>query len=130
MMTLLLGQANPFEAVGRYLHSWNPGLDLVHLAVISGAGVLIWATVTWFEQARVQHQQNASTPRALFATLCRAHHLRRSDRRLLSRAVATAPSANHCDIFVDPRILQNLARGSGPDAAAYGDLLHRLFETN
>lgn len=127
---LILAQSHPFEAVGRYLHSWNPGLDLVHLAVISGAGVLIWATVTWFEQARVQHQQNASTPRALFATLCRTHHLRRGDRRLLAQAVVHAPSANQCDIFVDPRILQNLAQGTGPDAAAYRDLLHRLFESN
>jgi len=126
----ILAQSNPFEAVGRYLHAWNPGLELVHLAVISGAGVLIWAGVTWFEQARLQHQQNASTPRALFATLCRAHQLRRGDRRLLAQAVATAPAANRCDVFIDRRILQGLAQGGGPDAAAYGNLLHRLFEAN
>jgi hypothetical protein len=126
----MLAQANPFESVGRYLHSWNPGLDLVHLAVISGAAVLIWAGVTWFEQARLQHQQNASTPRALFALLCRAHHLGRNERRMLAQAVANEPAANRCDVFINPGILKSLAQGGGPDAAAYSGLLHRLFESN
>lgn len=126
----MLGQTSPFDAVGRYLRHWSLGLDLVHLAVISGGAVLIWAIVTWLEQARLQHQQNASTPRALFATLCRAHHLRRHERRLLMQAMANEPAASRCDIFVDPRILGVLARGNGPDAAAYSALLHRLFEAN
>jgi hypothetical protein len=123
----LLAIGNPFDAVGRYLRYWNASVDLAHLAVISAGAILLWAAVTWLEQIRVQHLQNASTPRALFSALCRAHRLGRNERRLLTQAMADAPGPHRCDIFVDPGILRRLSQGNGAEAPAYRELLERLF---
>lgn len=100
---------------------------MIHLIVISGAALVLWLAVNGVERVRLHRRQYSQTPQALFAELCQAHGLSRTDRTLLV-SISEAGGANSCcHVFLDPQVIRRFARNNPADAEDCSDLMHRLF---
>ncbi len=114
-------------AWGDFLFDWIPTEFLFHLAVVTGAGFLLWIGVNWVERLRLRFYVNAQTPKALFRELCRAHALSRADRQLLKVIADEASPELRCRVFIDSRVIEQFAVVHPDDADECRFLARRLF---
>jgi len=117
----------PILAWGEAYFDWIPTEFLFHLAVVTGAGFLLWVGVNWVERLRLRFYVNAQTPKALFRELCRAHGLSRADRQLLNLVADEASPELRCRVFIDSRVLGQFAAAHPDEADACRFLARRLF---
>jgi len=127
MITGLTAAQTPVLAWGEVFFDWIPTEFLFHLAVVTGAGFLLWINVNWVERLRLRFYVNAQTPRALFRELCRAHGLSRADRQLLNLVADEASPGLRCQVFVDSRVIKQFAAAHPDEADACRFLARRLF---
>ncbi len=109
--------------------SWHWRDVMSHLVAVTIAGFLLWLAANrleWFRLARKQYSQSQDS---LFAELCQAHNLSRSDRTLLALVAQTRGPQKNCCVFVDPRVIQEYAQNNPADAENCLDLRGRLFGT-
>lgn len=111
------------------LLGWDETAGLFHVTVIASAGLLLWLAVTGMERIRFRRQLYSHTPDALFSELCRAHHLSRGQRRLLSEVARELPREHCCSPFIDRQRLEQFAKSHPDDAAECERLALRLFGT-
>jgi hypothetical protein len=107
--------------------AWQWSDLMPHLIAIAVAGFLLWLAVNRLEWFRLSRRQYSQTQEALFAELCQAHALSRSDRTLLSLIAQTLGVHRPCGVFVDPRVIQQFAQNNPADAEGCADLVRRLF---
>lgn len=100
---------------------------MIHLVAIAVAGFLLWLALNRLEWLRVSRRQYSQTQQALFAELCQAHELSRTDRTLLSLISETAGANRYCLVFVDPQVIQQFAQNNPADGGDCLELLRRLF---
>ena len=114
-------------AIGGGGFEWDASTIAIHLTVMAVAGGLVWLAVSQILRLRSSWQRQAQSPVALFAELCQAHELTRSDRRLLADVSETVAAGECCRVFIDAKILQQFARANPDDAEDCRSLLQRLF---
>jgi len=114
-------------AWGEAFFDWIPTEFLFHLAVVTGAGSLLWISVNWVERLRLRYYVNAQTPKALFRELCRAHGLSRADRQLLNLVADEAAPQLRCRVFIDSRVIEQFAAAHPDTADECRFLARRLF---
>ena len=102
---------------------------MFHLVVIAVAGFVLWLAVNRVAWLRLSRQQYSQSPQALFAELCQAHELSRSNRLLLSQISQTNGVNPCCRVFIDPQVIQQFAQNNPADADDCLDLVRRLFGT-
>ena len=102
---------------------------MFHLVVIAVAGLLLWLAINRVEWLQLARQQYSQTQQALFAELCQAHDLSRTDRTLLSQISQTTGVIPCCRVFIDPQVIQQFAQNNPADAENCLDLVRRLFGT-
>lgn len=112
-----------------FLPDWDWRSLMSHLVAIAIAGFLLWLAVNRLEWFRFARRQYSQTQEALFAELCQAHDLSRSERTLLSLIAQTVGADKCCCVFVDPRVIEQFARNNSADAEESLDLYRRLFGT-
>src|SRR5262245_63799044 len=117
----------PNFAWGELPFDWIPTEFLFHLAVVTGAGFLLWIGVNWVERLRLRYYVNAQTPEALFRELCRAHGLSRADRQLLNLVADGASPELRCRVFIDSRVIEQFAAAHPDTADECRYLARRLF---
>ena|SRR5436190_1910169 len=100
---------------------------MTHLIAISIGGFVLWLAANRFEWFRSSRQQYSQTQAALFAELCRAHALSRSDRTLLALIAQTIGGNRCCGVFVDPRVIRQFAENNPDESGNCLDLSRRLF---
>lgn len=122
-----LGQVDAFRAISQHMHRANSSHEMKYFLVATVAIVLLWLGLQWFNRWQRDQRLRAQTPRALFYELCRAHNLSRMERNLLAQAVADAPPAEMCLVFIDPRILGRLSIDNTPEADSYARLAKKLL---
>jgi len=127
----LLGQTSPYAGregparVGAESSGWA---DLVWpafgVAALAGA---VWLT-RWL--VRRANAARAHGPSRLFAGLCQAHGLNRSDRRLLRRLAHWRGVADPARLFVEPTSFEvpSSDPSLGSQAGRLTELRQRLFE--
>ena len=98
-----------------------------HLAVISGAALVLWLGVSWVDRLRLHWSLNSQTPKALFRELCRAHRLSRTDRQFLAAIAELSPAAECCRVFIDRRVLDDFAGANPAEFDHCRRLAGRLF---
>ena len=106
---------------------WIPDRFLFHLTVIASALAILWLGVNGVERWRGFRLANSQSPQALFRELCRAHALTRARRQLLTAISQAAPPEQCCQVFIDPRLIQEYARVNPGDADQARYLLRLLF---
>ena len=104
--------------------SWGQNWYLV--AVILGSG-LFWICLHYWSRYRDSIIRAGRRPASLFLELCEAHRLTNPQRALLLRAAETRSLKYSATVFVDPRVLGEMAAGGGPDRALYKELSAKLF---
>jgi hypothetical protein len=127
MNICLQAAQSPMFAWGELLLDWIPTEFLFHLAVVTGAGFLLWIGVNWVERLRLRYYVNAQTPKALFRELCRAHGLSRTDRNLLKLIADEAAPELRCRVFIDSRVIEQFAAAHPDEADECRFLSRRLF---
>ena len=127
MMLWILPVYSPVVAWGEFAFDWIPTEFLFHLAVVTGAGFLLWIGVNWVERLRLRFYVNAQTPKALFRELCRAHGLSRADRQLLNLVADEAAPELRCRVFIDTRVIEQFAAAHPDTADECRYLARRLF---
>lgn len=108
---------------------WDWRALMFHLAVVAVAGLLLWLAVNRIEWLRLTRQHHLQTQHALFAELCQAHDLSRTDRMLLSQISQTTGANPPCRVFIDPQIIEQFAQNNPAEAEICLDLVRRLFGT-
>jgi hypothetical protein len=63
----------------------------------------------------------------LLAELSAAHGLNRVERSLLAEAAASRAVPDAALLFVDPRVLKDLAQSGGANSTEYAALARKLF---
>ena len=102
---------------------------MFHLAIVAVAGLMLWLAFNRVEWLRLARQRYSQSPQALFAELCHAHELSRSDRLLLSQ-ISQTPGVNPCcRVFIDPQVIRQFAQNNPAVAADCFELVRRLFGT-
>jgi hypothetical protein len=117
----------PLAASLGFVSDWDGRTLMSHLVAIAVAGFLLWLAANRLEWLRLSRRQYSQSQEALFAELCQAHDLSRTDRRLLSQTIGDNGS---CSVFVDPRVIQQFAQNNPADAQHCLDLCRRLFGTH
>lgn len=100
---------------------------MFQLIAIAVAGLLLWLVVNRLDWLRSSRRQYSQSQEALFAELCQAHRLSRSDRALLWLIGAAKGTNRVCCVFVDPRVIQQFAQNNPADAGDCLELCRRLF---
>jgi hypothetical protein len=113
-----------------FVSDWDGRTLLSHLVAIAVAGFLLWLAANRLEWFRLSRRQYSQSQEALFAELCQAHDLSRTERRLLSLISQTIGDNGSCSAFVDPRVIQQFAQNNPADAQNCLDLCRRLFGTH
>jgi hypothetical protein len=127
MRTCLPTVPTPLLAWGEPFLDWIPTEFLFHLAVVTGAGFLLWIGVNWVERLRLRYYVNAQTPKALFRELCRAHGFSRADRNLLKLIADEAAPELRCRVFIDSQVIERFAVAHPDEADGCRFLARRLF---
>jgi hypothetical protein len=99
-----LAQIDKWREMGRDFQSDHsklaPGLIVASLAVLAVVVVFLWLL------ARLMNRQEGrrlfNSPKQLFRSLCRAHDLSRSDRRLLVQIGRVRRVAQPASLFLEP----------------------------
>jgi hypothetical protein len=112
------------------LPDWDWRSLMSHLVAIAIAAFLLWLAANRLEWFRFARRQYSQTQEALFAELCHAHDLSRTERMLLSLIGQSIGADRCCWVFVDPRIVQQFARNNPADADGCLELGQRLFGTH
>ena len=130
MRIILLGRANFFESARKYSQR-SSQIDVADLwlilAALGGLALLLFVLAKLFpsdEKARV-----INSPLRLFWALCRAHHLKFSQRWLLWRIARKYALKDPALLFVEPELLDidMLGAGFGRKTAAIKTLHGQLF---
>jgi hypothetical protein len=127
MSICLAAAQTPVLAWGEAFFDWIPTEFLFHLAVVTGAGFLLWIGVNWVERLRLRFYVNAQTPKALFRELCRAQGLSRADRQLLKLIADEGSPELRCRVFIDAQVIERYAAVHPDDADDCRFLARRLF---
>lgn len=127
MMTGIANVCLPRASIFGMATNWDGRSVMSHLAAIAVAGLLLWLAVNRLEWLRLKGRQYSQTQEALFAELCQAHDLSRTDRALLSLISQSIDASRPCCVFLDPRIIQQFAQNNPADAENSLDLFRRLF---
>lgn len=100
---------------------------LFHLTVVAATVALLWLGVNWVDRFRLIRLRHAQTPQALFLELCRAHHLSRVERELLTVISETCTRDKCCMVFVDRQLIAQFGCAQPAHAEECQDLCRRLF---
>jgi hypothetical protein len=124
----LLAQGNPFEKMQQHLGRPTSVWELVVLLLLVVAAASIWA-VLWAWERQRQPQQVKPQPerRTLAQQLCEAHGLSSDDAGMLTDLAARLQLSDPMLLFVDPRLLEQIASTDDPAASSARSLGQRLF---
>jgi hypothetical protein len=115
-----------WERLGRLFNS-GP----YEVLILAAVTLVVVATITWqtFSNRRRRDFDYDRPPR-LFADLCKAHKLNRSNRRLLKQLAAARGLKLPATLFVEPEFfdMTNLPAALQPSAKELRKLRHRLFD--
>ena len=99
------------------------------MGLLMGSAVAVACIVVIARAVARGARRAVASPRRLFRSLCQAHRLTWSDRRLLRQHARVHDMADANQLFIDPRWLDQ-ERVRGPllaDAARIAELRQRLF---
>lgn len=101
------------------------------LLILGSVTLLVIITIAWQAIAR-RHKRDFdfNRPPRLFADLCRAHKLNRSNRRLLKQLAAARGLKIAATLFVEPDYfdMTNVPPALKPTANDLRQLRHKLFD--
>lgn len=125
--TWIMAESEAIRAVSRWLQRGALSDGTTLFLLTGGAILLVWIGLYAWEWARRRTPRPLTGAHALFHELCLAHRLSVAEEDLLSRAAERRRLAQPGLLFVDPRILGELAQSAKPEAAEYRRLAERLF---
>ena len=92
-----------------------------------GGIVLLWLALNVWEKYRKRASGKGSSPKSLFAELCHVHQLSRVERALLQKTVEQLGLSQPAFVFVEPRLLMEMADNSETEPRAFSALGRKLF---
>jgi hypothetical protein len=101
------------------------------LLILGSVTLLVIITIAWQAISRWRHRDfEYNSPPRLFADLCRAHKLNRSNRRLLKQLAAARGLKMAAMLFVEPDYfdMTNVPPALKPAANDLRQLRHKLFD--
>jgi hypothetical protein len=105
--------------------------NMYELLILGSVTLLVVITIAWQAIARRRKRDfDFNRPPRLFADLCRAHKLNRSDRRLLKLLAAARGLKIAATLFVEPDYFDtaDLQPSLKPAANDLRQLRHKLFD--
>ena len=123
----VLANADAFEASRRYLQRSSSPREYALILGALGLIILFWAALIYWDRIRARFTQRTHDPKSLFLELCHAHGLSSMERSLAWHAANLKGLPQPATVFVDQKILAELAAADGPHAAELGGLRQRLF---
>jgi hypothetical protein len=99
------------------------------LVVIGGVIVLGIGLYYWdkYRKEFIQKANSSGSPKSLFLDLCNMHELTRAERAFIQHAGEKKHLDDPALAFLDPQVLGELGRGHTGEAAAYAQLVIKLF---
>jgi hypothetical protein len=115
-----------WERLGRLFNS-----GAYEVLILAAVTLVVIVTITWQTLSKRRHRDfEYDRPPRLFADLCKAHKLNRSNRRLLKQLAAARGLKLAATLFVEPEFfdMTNLPAALQPLAKELRKLRHKLFD--
>ena len=124
---LLAAKADLWKELGSGFQGERSELHVTDLFLL--AGVLVLVILGFWILSRLMAKQDRkrcfNSPKALFASLCEAHQLGRSERRLLKKLARQANLDPSARVFVDPTLFRRERLGDLQSYAPQVEALER-----